>query len=336
MKIVFDLRSTGLGDNGGSSTLVKSGNTLVDLGHEVTFVDSMKNQHTWTPLKAKHLIIKHDKSKLPTSDIIIATGFKSVKHTIQAPKHCGIRGHWIRAFETWQMSETNIIKKILKAPTNKFVNSVGLQEKLYSHDTESYVVRPGYDLSDLYSTNERSKRDKFIIGALHTTGKHVGIKRYGWVVEVAKYMKSKYSNVELWMMGTSNAPHQADKYYKLPSMKQKNEFYNGVDVWLAPSKQEGLHMPPAEAMMTGCPVIGNNTILSGTKDYLVDKQSGLVSKNDYNDFRRCVELLYNNNKLRIELGNKARGYIEAIGSREKNMKNFVTLIRCLIDSKKGK
>lgn len=335
MKILFDLRSTGLGNNGGSSTLVKSANTLVDLGCDVTLIDNMRNQHTWTPLKAEHLIIKRDKSKLPEGDIIIATGFKSVTHTIQAPKKCGIRAHYIRGWETWQMSETNIIKHILRAPTKKFVNGIGLSEKLYSHNTDSYIVRPGYDLNDLYPVDARSKRDKFVIGALHTTGKHVGIKRYGWVIEVLNYMKSKYSNVELWMMGTSNAPQQADKYYKLPTIEQKNEFYNGVDVWLAPSKQEGLHMPPAEAMMTGCPVVGNNTILSGTKDYLVNKQSGLVSKNDYNDFRRCVELLYNNNDLRIELGSRTRGYIEAIGSREKNMTEFIKLIEKLINFKKG-
>jgi len=334
MKIIFDLRSVGLGNNGGSSTLIKSANTLVDLGHQVTFVDHMKNMHTWTPLKAKHSIIKRDQSQLPEADIIIATGFKSVGHTVKAPKRCGIRAHWIRGWETWQMSETNIIKQILKAPTVKFVNSVGLQDKLYSHDTESYIVRPGYDLDELYPTDVRHKGNKFVIGALHTTGKHVGIKRYGWVVEVAKYMKNKYPNVELWMMGTNGGANHADKYYRRPTMKEKNEFYNGVHVWLSPSKQEGLHMPPAEAMLTGCPVVGNDTILSGTKDYLFNDVSGLVARNNYDDFRECVERLYNNTAKRIILGNAARQCIEAIGSREKNMKHFVGLIETIVKFKK--
>ena len=334
MKIIFDLRSVGLGNNGGSSTLIKSANTLVDLGHQVMFIDNMKNMHTWTPLKAEHIIRKNNKAKLPPADIIIATGFKSVRHTIRAPKQCGVRGHWIRGWETWQMSETNIIKRILRASTKKFVNSIGLQKKLYSHDTDSYIVRPGYDLHELYPTGARDKRNKFIIGALYTTGKHVAIKRYGWVLEVAKYMKGKYPNIELWMMGTSHTPEQADKYYRQPTIKEKNEFYNGVDVWLSPSKQEGLHMPPAEAMLTGCPVVGNDTILSGTKDYLIDKVSGFVSKNDYNDFRDCVERIYLNKVLRITMGNEARKCIEAIGSREKNMKYFVDLIETMIGYKK--
>ena len=67
MRIVFDLRKVGLGNNGGSFTLIKSGNTLVDMGHDVTFVDSGKNQHTWVPLKANHKVVRQ-KAKLPKND----------------------------------------------------------------------------------------------------------------------------------------------------------------------------------------------------------------------------------------------------------------------------
>lgn len=326
MKIIFDLRSVGLGNNGGSSTLVKSANTLVKMGHTVFFVDHMKNQHTWTPLKAKHKIVKRDQEKLPTADIIVATGYKSVNHTLRAPKRCGIKAHWIRGWETWQMNEKAIVNQILKAPTVKFVNGLCLQDRLNDYGFDSHLVRPGYDFDVLYPTDARLERDKFVIGALHTTGKHVGIKRYGWILEIAKYMKKKYTNVELWMMGTAGAPKQADKYYRQPKPDKKNEFYNGVDLWLSPSKQEGLHMPPAEAMMTGCPVVGTDAPLSGTKDYLINEYSGLVSKDDYHDFRYCVEKLYKNRVLRYSYGHNALQAVRDIGTREENMQNFVEII----------
>ena len=51
MIITFDLRSVGLGNNGGSLTLIKSGNTLQDMGHEIYFIDSGKNKHTWEKLE---------------------------------------------------------------------------------------------------------------------------------------------------------------------------------------------------------------------------------------------------------------------------------------------
>ena len=328
MKIIFDLRSVGLGNNGGSSTLIKSANTLVDLGHDVIFVDNAKNQHTWNPLKADHRIIKN-KVNLPEADMIIATGYKSVRNTLKAPKRCGIRGHWIRGWETWQMPESQIVSQIVKAPTVKFVNGMCLKDKLMKYNVDSFLIRPGYDLDDLYPTGARLKRDKFVIGALHTTGKHVGIKRYGWVLEVTKYMKHKYKNVELAMMGVSKAPPPADNYYRQPTPEKKNEFYNSVDVWLSPSMQEGLHMPPAEAMLTECPVVGNNSELNGTKDYLYHKISGLVA-NDYNEFRDCVEQLYLNRDLRLSLGKDARKAVESIGSREKNMKWFAEKIKAIV------
>ena len=79
MRIIFDLRRVGLGDNGGSSTIVNSANTLVDLGHDVVVFDSIKNQHTWTPLKAEHIITGKNR-KIPDADFIIATG-RSEEHT---------------------------------------------------------------------------------------------------------------------------------------------------------------------------------------------------------------------------------------------------------------
>lgn len=325
MKIIFDLRGVGLGNNGGSSTLVKSANTLVDLGNEVIFVDHMKNKHTWTPLKAKHIV-----KSPPSADVIIATGYRSVGHTLNSPKRCGIKLHWIRGWETWQMPEKSIVEQILKVPTIKFVNSIGLQDKLKKYKTESYILRPGYDFDQLYPTEERYKRDKYIIGGLFTTGKHASIKRPDWVINSAKYMKSKYKNIELWMMGTSKAPPQTDRYFRHPNIEQKNIFYNGVDVWLSPSKQEGLHMPPAEAMMTECPAIGNDSPLCGTRDYLVDKFSGLVAKDNYKDFRRCVEELYINRVVRFSFGYNARKLVEAIGTREKNMGMFIELLKTLV------
>lgn len=330
MKIIFDSRNVGLGNNGGSSTLIKSANTLVDLGHDVIFIDSMKNQHTWTPLKAKHIVIKTDMSNLPKGDIIIATGYKSVAKTLEAPESCGIKSHWIRAWETWQMNEREIIEKILKVKTVKFVNSICLTEKLKSHGVDSHLVRPGYDFTDLYPMNKRLRKDKFVLGALYTTGRHVVIKRYKWILDIASYMKRRYSNVELWLMGTSKAPPEADNYYRQPTMKEKNMFYNGVNLWLASSRQEGLHMPPAEAMMTGCPIVGNSSPLNGTDDYLINEHNGLVSQNNYKDFQYCVEKMYKNKQLRYSYGHNALQVVKDIGTREENMKNFVEIIETII------
>ena len=104
MKLTFDLRRTGLGNNGGSATIIKSANMLQKLGHEVFIIDSIKNKHTWNKLEVPHLICKKNK-EIPNADIIIATGYRSAQTTVDAPKRCGVKFHWIRAWETWKGSE---------------------------------------------------------------------------------------------------------------------------------------------------------------------------------------------------------------------------------------
>lgn len=321
MRIIFDLRNTGLGNQGGSATLVNCANTLVELGYEVYVVDSMKNQHTWTPLLAKHMI-----DRLPDADVIIATGYQSVRATVKAPTRCGVKFHYIRAWETWQMPEQAIVKNILQQPTIKIVNGIGLQKKLKSYNIDSKIIRPGYDLEDFYPEIEKTSPPiSIILGGVYRAGKFANIKRTGWIFRVASEIKKKIKNVELWMFGTEPNPKNSviDKYFRSPSKEDKQYFYNMVDIFLAPTQQEGLHIPPAEAMLTKCAVVGTNAELSGMQDYLIHEVTGLVSDNNFQSFSTNVERLVINEKFRKDLGINGRMKILLIGDRKRNMKKMV-------------
>jgi len=292
MKIIFDLRKTGLGNNGGSSTLVQSGNTLIDMKHEVIFVDSMRNKHIWTPLKAQHKIVRVD-NQLPSADAIIATGYKSVGPTVKAPDRCGLKLHWIRAWEHWQMSDEMIVRKVLKQPTIKLVNSICLQDKLRDHATPSFIIRPGYDYDKLFPCHIRGKGKEIILGGLYREGVHGNRKRTDWLLRAGSLIKNVYPKVQLWLFGSeSNAKDRVVDYYlRSPDMMAKNKFYNMVDIWLAPTMSEGLHLPPAEAMLTECPVVSTSARLSGTQDYNINGETGLVSKNNFKDFVKSIDHL---------------------------------------------
>lgn len=333
MKITFDLRNVGLGNNGGSATLIKSGNALVDLGHEVTFIDTGKNQHTWNKLKAKHIIPKNNAS-IPSADFIIATGYKSVAVTLKSPGRVGRKVHWIRGWETWQLPENKIVNNILKAPTIKLVNSICLQRKLQKYDIESYIIRPGYDLQELYPNKEFPKegRENIILGGLYPHTKHLRIKRTRWVFETHQHLRKKYKNLKLWMFGNENIYNVSiERYFHRPSIEQKNYFYNNIDIWLSPAIQEGLHLPPAEAMMTGCPVVGTDTDMSGTEDYLVHSSNGLIAEDNFQSFSTNVEKLIINEKMRLRYGKKARKTILSLGDREANMKKLVKYFKGIIE-----
>jgi glycosyltransferase involved in cell wall biosynthesis len=326
MKIIFDLRRVGLGDNGGSSTIINSANMLVDLGHVVYIADNGKNYHTWTPLRAEHTT-----GKVPDADFIIATGYKSVGTTINAPSRCGIKLHWIRGWETWQMDERDIVKKVLEAPTIKLVNGIGLQKKLQQYHYESYIVRPGYDIDNFKPLGIREKNKKVVIGGLYNEGRGKQNKRTPWLYETAFKIKTHRRDVEFWLFGTHPKPKRflMDNYIQKPSLKEKNEFYNHINIWLAPTALEGLHIPPAEAMLTECPVIGTNSKMNGMHDYLTHMKTGIVCLNKLDLFIGATSNLIDDRELQIRLGKKARESILELGSRKDNMIKFVELLKRL-------
>lgn len=326
MKIIFDLRNVGLGNNGGSLTLIKSGNTLVEMGHDIYFVDSARNKHTWTKLLAEHIIYRNNQS-LPDADFIIATGYKSVGPTVIAPGRCGRKAHWIRAWEHWQMDDKKIIEKVLKAPTIKLVNSICLKDKLKKYGFDSYIIRPGYDFGEIFPKEIRSKTSEIVVGGLYREGVHGTRKRTFWLFETARKLKSIRKDLKFWMFGSESKPNGflCDKYIQSPDVATKNDFYNNIDIWMAPTMSEGLHLPPAEAMMTECPVVATNAELSGTQDYVIDGETGLVSENTLFDFIDCVFKLVDDDSLRTTLGKNARLKILSLGDRKTNMKKMIDL-----------
>ncbi len=331
MKIIFNVVS-GLGLNGGSLTVINSANTFLLLGHIVEIIDRSKNKCTWISLKTKHTIINNI-NNFPECDVVIATDYKSVKSTVEIPKSkCKLKFHYIRGWENWVMTDDEIINKILKSPLIKVVNGICLQNKLREYGIDSYIVRPGNDLENFNFKNIRTN-DKIILGGLYHD-KHRKTKRVDWILEIYRKLKEKYSNLELWMMGSCNLQLYGSKiitkYFKQPTIEEKNKFYNNIHIWLATSCLESLHIPPQEAMLTECAVVGTKAPLSGTQDYLINKETGLISENNLKDFIKRVEELIIDKKLREELGKAGREKIIELGDRKQNMKKFTEFMDSLL------
>lgn len=329
MKIIFNLMNVGLGNNGGSQTLVKSANFLKNLNHDVTIIDSGKNKNTWTPLETKHLKINTE-GQIPDSDIILATGYKSWSHTLNLPERCGKKFIWLRGWELWQASNQEIIRILSNENLIKIVNSIGLQNKLEEFNIKSYIIRPGNDFEEFEIINlPNSKKNIVIGGLLHT--KH-RTKRTEWIFETVKVMKKSFGNIKLHIFGLDKNPNISiiDKYLCQPSIEEKNKFFNEIDIWLSPSKLEGLHIVPQEAMIRKCSVVTTNAPLAGTSDYIIHNETGLVSKNNLKSFCKQTRKLIKNKDLRLKFGEAGRNKIIELGDREDNMKKMVNLFEKLL------
>jgi len=330
MKILFNLMGCGLGNNGGSLTIIRSANTLQELGHEVMIIDSGRNQHTWSELKVPHIKV-NEISNIPAGDIAIATGYKTVGTTLKFP--CKVKTHYIRGWETWQYQESQIYEIVLKPPTIKIVNSIGLQRKLKEYGVDSYIIRPGNDFHE-FSPLDIRDNTKVVIGGLYHK-KHK-TKRSDWVIKTSEIIKTRYKNVELHMFGSDRNPGHStiDRYMKQPTPEQKNEFFNRIDIWLSPSSLEGLHIVPQEAMLTGCVVVTTDAPLAGTEDYIFDNETGFITRNRFTPFCKRISKLVKNKKLRTEVSVKGRDQIISMGDRKHNMKKMIQLFERLLNAQK--
>jgi glycosyltransferase involved in cell wall biosynthesis len=316
----------GLGNNGGSHTIVRSSNTLCDLGHSVYLVDLIRCKYTWTSLKSKHIVVGNF-DQVPDSDFVIATGYTTVSSTISLPPRCGKKVHWLRGWESWKLSENEIVKRILNARTIKLVNSNCLKSKLESFGFKSEIVRPGYDFDEIYPLNFRNNSE-VVIGALYNEGKKRRTKRTRWCFDVISFLKKKHKNIRFQMFGSEGVPGSklVDKFVKGPSVKEKNLFYNECHIWIAPTELEGLHIPPAEAGITESCVVSTKAEMSGMQDYIFHNQTGLVSENNLQSFINTIEFAILNKEIRERLGRNLREKILELGSRKENMKRMVDFL----------
>lgn len=323
MKIIINLIGVGAGNNGGSHTLIQSANTLHELGEEVVIIDSGQCKYTWDKIKVPYLHVS-DVNDI-NGDVIIATGTGSI-NSINKSKIKN-KYHWIRGFETWNLPEDKLINILKKSPTKKIVNSICLQKKLKKYKIHSEIIRPGHNFEDFYPLNIRQNNKRVVLGGLFNQGSKRSKKRTEWIYNCFNILKKKY-DLDLWLFGTDGIPlFEYTTFMRNPSIQDKNFLYNNVDIWMSPSELEGLHIPPAEAMLTECSAVGNNSEMSGTEDYLIDHETGLVSENNFESFMSNIEILIIHKIVRKDLGQSARKMILSLGNRKENMKKMIEYLK---------
>ncbi|WOO41440.1 glycosyltransferase family 4 protein [Rubellicoccus peritrichatus] len=107
----------------------------------------------------------------------------------------------------------------------------------------------------------------------------------------------------------------------------KNEcgpYYDLFDIFLMPSRSEGLSVALLEAMAAGCPSIA--TAVGEHTKLLKESQSGtLLDASDASDWLEIISETINNQIALSEMGEKAKRYVEAHYTQEKTMSAFESL-----------
>jgi len=293
MRIIFDLYGVGLGNNGGSRTLVRCGETLATLGHCVIMFGP--NKYSWHKPHGIKFVTSGD---MPNADVIIATGYRSVPSVV----HSSIsrKFYFIRGFETWVTSRKNLIKSYKSLQC--IVNSSWLSLFLKKHDIPCHLVYPGLDFDWFF--DEKMPREPILGALFHNRHK---TKRHCDAISV-----SKETGYKLIML---------NKTISHASPSDTRSFYNNVMVWISPSELEGFHNPPAESVLCGCALVATDHKRGGVNDYAIDGETALIyPSRDIRAASQCVKRLVGDMKLRIKLTRNCQELLRTkIGTRKSNM-----------------
>ena len=159
MKIIINLHNVGLGNNGGSRTLIRCAEVLSELGNTVIMCSNHKSKYTWHKIKSEVRVIHSN--KVPNGDVIIATGYKSVKSTVRSS--IKRKFYYIRGFELWQASEKDLVKSYKSL--NCIVNSSCLYDFLAKNKINSKIMFAGLDFDMYY--DKHIDRNPVIGGVFH-------------------------------------------------------------------------------------------------------------------------------------------------------------------------
>ncbi|MCD4705091.1 glycosyltransferase family 4 protein [bacterium] len=169
------------------------------------------------------------------------------------------------------------------------------------------------------------KRDKFIF---LTVGRLVPIKNIEMQIEAMANLKKKYSNIELWIVGSG--PEENNLKFKIKNLKLEesvrllgwkddlDKFYQQANCFLLTSDSEGYGMVIIEAAKYGLPIIMTDVGCAG--EFIKNNENGIIIDiNDQDALEIEMSKLIENEELRVKLGNNAQRSVKNLLNKEKTL-----------------
>ena len=139
-------------------------------------------------------------------------------------------------------------------------------------------------------------------------------KNHAGLLQAFQKIHTQYPKCQLNLLGDGELRQKMESYAKelgisenvhfLGSQSNVYPYLHDADIFLLPSKYEGMPMTIIEAMGTGLPIVAS--AVGGVPDMLTDKESGLLVSCDPNAVSQAVMTLMADEGLRKMLGQNAK------------------------------
>ncbi|MDP2626592.1 MAG: glycosyltransferase family 4 protein, partial [Candidatus Rokubacteria bacterium] len=307
---------------GGVRAILTYADRLAGRGHEVSvIVPARSDVKSWWRNRARRgpewmpgcrarlrWVASWDGGHLPDGDAVVATAWQSARAVAEAPARCGRKFYLIQHYESLYHGEPARVDGTYRLPLRKIVISTwlaGIMHERFGQDAEVLVTPVD---AALFHPVPPERDD----GLLRVLMLHHEYDWKGGPEGLDAYSRVSARHAELRLVGfgvkAPRTPLPYDEFFENLPQERLAWLYSRCPIYLCPSWDEGLGMPPMEAMACGAALVTYDN--GGCRDYARDGETALVApRRDVDALARALARMVGEPGLRQRLARAGQEWI---------------------------
>ena len=245
---------------------------------------------------------------LADGDVLLATAWQSAPVAAAAPARCGAAFYLVQHYESLYHGNAAAVDATYRLPLRKIVISSWLADVMrerFASAADVIVTPVERELFHRVDVAVESPRPRVLM--LH--------HEYAWKgvadgLEAVARARRRVPTLRLVGFGVKRPryPLPYDEFHENPPQRRLAALYSSSDIYLCPSWDEGLGMPPMEAMACGAALVTYDN--GGCRDYARDGETALVARRrDVDDLAAKLERAASDEGLRARLATAGRAFV---------------------------
>ena len=295
---------------------------LAARGHEVTVVVPARGRARaawrniavagpdWVPGFRPRVrwVPRWEENALPEADAILATAWQSAPVVAGAPARCGMKFYLVQHYESLYHGAPEVVDATYRLPLRKVVISTWLADIMrekFGAPSDVLVTPVDRALFHRVEVAVATSRPRVLM--LHHEYEWKGVADG---LEAVRRVRARVAGLRLVGFGVRPPRERLpyDEFHADPPQEALATLYSGCDIYLCPSWDEGLGMPPMEAMACGTALVTYDN--GGSRDYARDGETALVARRrDVADLAAQLERLATDGALRARLARAGAAFV---------------------------
>ena len=213
---------------------------------------------------------------LPDGDVVVATAWQSAGAVAGAAGRCGSKFYLVQHYESLYHGNAEAVDATYRLPLGKIVISTWLRDVMRE--------RFGSEAPVLVTPVDRGLFHPVPVSVTTSRPRVLMLNHdYAWKgvadgLAAVERVRPRVPGLRLVGFGLKppRQPAGWDEFHVNPPQAGLSALYSGCDIYLCPSWDEGLGMPPMEAMACGAALVTYDN--GGCRDYARDGETALVAK----------------------------------------------------------